>query len=241
MADRRICIHHPQFLPYVGFMARLLVADALVLLDDALYPTRNREQFKNRNRIRTPDGWAWLTIPTIRRGKQGQLISEVTIDNTQPWRRKVWGRLARTYAHARYFPAYAPFLRETFGREWARLLDLNLHLLGWLVEEMRLPRVALVRSSSLGVEAQGIERVLAICRRLGAREYLAGPMEGRRLSEEAVHRLASAGIRVTEFAWTCPPYHQCWGGFVPDLSSLDLLLNEGPHSQEVLAKGAGVP
>jgi len=232
-----IAAHHPQFLPYVGFPARLLVADRLVLLDDLRYPTRNREQFKNRNRIRVPGGWAWITVPTRVKGRRGQLISEVEIDNTQKWARKLTGRIAHCYCRAAYFPQYEPFLRKTFrGRIWARLIDLNLHLLHWLLGELQFTD-KVVMASELNVIGSAAERIVGFCQQLAADQFLAGPMEIERLSAGDQQFIHEAGIGMGTFQFECPRYRQCWSPFEENLSTLDLLLNEGPRSREILAEG----
>ena len=55
----RLVIHQPNFLPYVGFFHKLSLADTFVMMDNTQYD----KKFTNRNKIKIPDGWSWLTVP----------------------------------------------------------------------------------------------------------------------------------------------------------------------------------
>jgi hypothetical protein len=95
-------------------------------------------------------------------------------------------------------------------------------------------RGQIVLSSSLGVPGAATERLIGICRKLGATRYLTGAFAAGNHLDSAI--FADSGIELVIQEWTCPIYRQQFTGlgFLPDLSAVDLLLNEGPRSLECL-------
>ncbi|HNW92476.1 MAG TPA: WbqC family protein, partial [bacterium] len=134
MAERIVTIHQPQYLPWLGLVQKICDSDVFVVLDTVPY---SRNYFYNRNRVRTAQGWTWLTIPVLTKGKFGQPFSEVAICDDTDWRKKHWATLRQSYAKAPHFRAYELSLAEFYTRPYARLLDaacdsmrLTLNLLG---------------------------------------------------------------------------------------------------------------
>ena len=76
----RVAIHQPQYLPWLGYLAKWAAADVFVFLDTVQY---EKNGWQNRNRIKTPTGPRWLTVPV--HARLGTPIDEVTVDTAQPW------------------------------------------------------------------------------------------------------------------------------------------------------------
>ena len=70
----KVAIHQPQYLPWLGYFDKIDQVDCFVLLDDVQF---KKNEWQNRNRIKTPQGWQWLTVPVIHRFPQR--IDEVRI------------------------------------------------------------------------------------------------------------------------------------------------------------------
>lgn len=230
MADRVVAIHQPELLPWLGFMDKLRQCDVFVLLDHVPF---EKNYFQNRNRIRTatPQGWSWLTVPVLLKGRFGQPIDEVAIDHRRDWRAKHLKTLAQHYHAAPAFPRYWPSLAAHYERSPERLVDFSLPLIGWLVESLGLD-TPVVRSSELGVSGTRSALLLAICRKLSATEYLSG-ISGRDYLDVASFQRAGIAVRFQEFHH--PIYRQCYQPFVPALSAVDLLFNYGEEAREILA------
>jgi hypothetical protein len=226
----KVAIHQPQYLPWLGYFDKLDQVDCFVLLDDAQF---KKNEWQNRNRIKTAAGWQWLTVPVLHRFPQR--ISEVEINRTAPWARKHLQALFSNYASAPYFELHRPFFEDLYGREWGALLDVNMATITYLVEALGI-RTKLVLASSLPLPAglEATDRLVAICQALGADAYLSGA-GGRAYLDLA--RFEEAGIRVRFQAFQARPYPQCFGAFVPDLSVVDLLFNCNDHSLEILRQG----
>lgn len=223
-----VAIHQPHYLPWLRYVDKIARADLFVLLDDAQY-TKNGWQ--NRNKIKTPQGWTYLTVPV--EDPFGKPILEVRVCTREGWRRKHWNALRTCYGRAPYFRRYADAFEAVYAREWESLCDLNLHLLGVILKAVGV-RTPLVRSSELGVPGQATQRLVALCRAVGATAYLTGDYAAHNHLD--LDPFEQAGIKVVLQSWRCPTYRQQFPqvGFIPDLSVVDLLFNEGDHALEVL-------
>jgi hypothetical protein len=168
-------------------------------------------------------------------GRNWPAILEVEIDNRTPWARKHVGTLRQFYHKAPYLPRYLPELAEVLERRWAHLVDLDLAVIGLICNWLGLERPTL-RASALGIAGKQTERLLALCRHVGARRYLSGNAAKEYLDTEL---LARHGIEVEWQDYVHPIYPQQHGDFVPYLSIVDLLFNCGEESAAILAR-AGV-
>lgn len=226
----RVAIHQPQYLPWLGYFDKMDQVDSFVLLDDVQF---KKNEWQNRNRIKTAAGWQWLTVPVLHHSSQR--ISEVKINPTVPWARKHLQALVSNYASTPFLDLHRPFFEDLYAREWGSLLDLNLVTISYLVEALAI-RTKLVLASSLplptGIEAT--DRLVAICQALEADTYLSGA-GGRGYLDLA--RFDEAGIRVLFQAFQTRPYPQRFGAFIPDLSIVDLLFNCNGDSLHILRQG----
>lgn len=231
-----LAAHQPSYLPWLGYLDKMARADLFVVMDDLQYEAQN---FQNRNRIKLNHGAAWVTVP-LRRGAQSDRICDKRINNQasrrQHWQRRTWVTLAIHYRKAPYFARYADELGAIYQRPWDRLIDLDLAVLAlarrWL--DIDTP---LRRSSELALVGDKTDRILDMCRKLGATHYLSG--KGGSTSYLDVELLARGGVEVVWQTFTHPTYPQRYPaqGFVRNLAFLDLLFNCGPRSRELLFGG----
>jgi hypothetical protein len=205
-------------------------ADVFVLLDTTQFA---KDDFQNRNRIKTQNGPTWLTVPVFKKGRSEQLIEDVQICNQRNWRNRCWSMIVQNYKDAPRFEDYAPFFEQLYGRRWTELTALNEVIIAYLRDQFGLG-TELVKSSDLGVYVKGPTEVnLTIAERLGADVYLSGK-HGRDYLDEA--EFAKRGIEVRYQDFKHPVYPQLWGDFVPQMSSIDLLFNCGERSLEAIER-----
>ena len=228
---RVLAVLQPGYLPWLGYFDQMHRADVFVHYDDVQY---DKHGWRNRNRVKSASAEPhWLTVPVRHSGLDWPRVMDVLIDDRSPWARKHLGTLRQFYGRA-------PFFREVLGRlepvladPPARLVDLNLALLGTLLDLLGLKR-EVARSSELGVNGERTERLLALCRHFKATHYLTGDAARDYLDEAAFARI---GVKVVWQSYRHPEYPQGREPFIPYLSVVDLLMNCGPDSLRVLAAG----
>jgi hypothetical protein len=227
----RVAVHQPQYLPWSGLFDKIDQADCFVVLDTVQY---EKNEWQNRNRIKTPQGWCWLTVPVHYRFPQR--LGEVTVAQ-DGWQRTHWRTMTQSYRKAPFFDRYAPLLEPLYTTTWQGLVDLNLASMTRLAEGLGLgwaPRLA--SEMTLTDEPNG--RLIDICRQVGADVYLAGSGSRHYLDQA---RFAAAGIAVEFQQFEHPVYPQLYGPFEPALSTVDLLFNCGPDSLAVLRRSRPAP
>ena len=119
----------PGYLPWLGFFDQIARCDLFILYDDLPY---SKDTWRNRNRIRTPQGWCWLSVPVQNTGLLHKTIREVEIREERQWRRRHWCSLKYHYARAPYFPRYEEFFARLYENKRRFLNDLNLAIIRYV-------------------------------------------------------------------------------------------------------------
>lgn len=224
---RLLSAHQPQYLPWLGFFDKVARADVFVLLDDVQF---KKNEWQNRNRIKGPGGAQWLTVPVHHRFPQ--TIAEVEIAPPPAWRRKHLQALRSNYGKAPCFDAEMPLFAEILDRYWSHLAPLNIELIRSLTMRLGI-QTELRLSSELPARDDPTLRLVDLCRELEADAYLSGS-GGDYLDEQP---FADAGIALDYQQYDHPQYPQQHGEFEPFLSIVDLLMNCGDGSLEIIATG----
>ncbi len=224
-----ISIHQPQYLPWLGYFDKISKSDVFVLLDNVQF---KKNEWQNRNRIKTARGWQWLTVPVIH--KFSQKIDEVKINNTVRWGKKHLNTLVTNYSKTAFFRQHIAFFEQAFAREWRCLVDLNIHFIRYLADGLGLSEKRLVRASAYDLREDATERLIDICKQLQGDVYLSG-RDGAKYLNTALFE--KEGIQVVFQDYHHPRYPQLYGAFEPCLSAVDLLFNCGSESRSVLTKG----
>lgn len=226
-----LSVHQPQYIPWLGFFAKIAASDMFVFLDQVQYKAR---EYQNRNKIRTRDGSLWLTVPVLSKGVREQRIGDVRIDNTIDWQKKHWNTLLRAYAKAAFFKQYADFFEQVYTRPWEKLIDLNIHIIKYILDVLTI-QTPLYYESALPVSSTKTDRIIDICRACKADIYLSGMGGKDYLEEDKFHNHT---IRLIYQNFQHPVYNQhtmkAALDFIPYLSVIDLLFNEGVQSRDIL-------
>ncbi|MDQ6958097.1 MAG: WbqC family protein [Mariprofundaceae bacterium] len=224
-----ITIHQPNFLPWPGFFHKWMLADAMVLLDTVQY---EKNEWQNRNRIKTASGAQWITVPVNYR--YPQKIKEVTIADRR-WVRKVCSSIEQSYAKAPCFEAYWPSVREVLNQPFVRLKDLNVALIRLVGDAVGCTSPLLLASELEVHHADPTERLIEICSGMDGDAYLSG-QEGRTYLQR--EQFAQSGLTLYFQQIEMLEYPQLHGDFVPYLSVLDMLFNTGADAGEII-RGMG--
>jgi hypothetical protein len=225
--EKTIGILQPGYLPWLGFFEQMCRSDIFVFLDDVQY---EKGSWRNRNRIKTPHGLQWLTVPVLTKGQHFPLIREVRINNCIGWADKHIKSIAQHYTKAPYFKQYADDLFNVLRTPWNFLIDLDLALLDWLKKCLDIDTLTLL-SSDLGVKGRRTERLIAIIQHLNGTIFYEGSA-GRSYIEQT--DFMNSGITIAYQDYRHPVYPQLYGDFISHASVIDLLFNCGPQSREIL-------
>ena len=225
----RLAIHQPQYLPWLGYLAKWAAADLFVFLDTVQY---EKNGWQNRNRIKTAAGPRWLTVPV--HARLGTPIDAVGVDTAQPWRERHLRAIEEAYARAPYLLRHREALRRLYASDWPRLAPLAAASADWLARTLGIDTPARLASTLSVTATDPTERLIALCRAAGADTYLAGRDGARYMDREA---FARAGIAVLFQDYKHPQYAQLHGEFAPFLSGLDLLLTHGDEALAILRSG----
>lgn len=228
MADhKRVAIVQSNYVPWRGYFDLIASVDEFILLDDAQY---TRRDWRNRNRIKTAQGARWLTIAVQVSGRYTQSIHDTLVAEPD-WAQRHWDMLRQEYRRAPGFDELGPLVEELYATvPGPRLTDINRHFLERITAFLD---VTTPITLSLDYEPQGAktERLLDLCLKAGASEYISGPAARAYLDES---RFEARGIGVTWFDYgPYDEYAQLHPPFDPNLSILDLLLcvgNEAPRA-----------
>ncbi|KTS72112.1 hypothetical protein NS274_21975 [Pseudomonas oryzihabitans] len=225
MSDRSpsLAIHQPAYLPWLGYFDRIARVDRFVFLDTVQF---EKNSFINRNRIKTPQGVQWLTVPVFGRGHLNSDLSETRIDNSRDWRRDHLKALALNYRRTAHFDSRFARLEALYAEPEELLSAWCWRQLRFWLDELQIA-TPLLRASDLALQQRKSALVLEICQRLGAQHYLSGTL-GRDYLDEAA--FTDAGIRVEYQAFAPQPYPQLWGEFVAGLSIVDWWFNQPESS-----------
>jgi hypothetical protein len=223
-----ICIHQPDFLPWLGFFERLKRCDIFVVLDNVQFLRRG---WQNRDLIKTHTGQVWMTVPVRKKGRYHQLIREVEIDDSHDWRRKHLTTLRSAYGGTPHFKNVFESISEIYGRQQKLLIELNMDLIGYLGDMLGIS-VRTIRSSDLNVDSESSALLVGITKHLGGHTYLTGTGARQYLDEK---EFEASGINVEWQDFTHPVYEQAHGEFVPNLSSIDCLFNCGPECRSLIS------
>ena len=226
--------HQPVYLPWLGLFHKISLAETFVSFDRVQYLPKD---FNNRNRIKTPNGPIWLTVPVHKKGHREKAIEEIEIDNRTPWQRKHWRSLEMSYGKAPYWPRYRDFFEDVYAREWTHLAQLDDHMLLWFLSELGI-EVAFERASDHEFRGAKSDLVLDMCLQLGATRYIFGAL-GRDYADTAA--FADAGVEAVFQEYRHPTYPQLHGEFEPYMSVVDLLFNCGDESARILTAGQPEP
>ena len=225
-----VAIHQPQFMPWLGYFDKMDRADCFILLDTVQY---KKNEWQNRNRIKTAQGPQWLTVPVTYRFPAR--IADVAVNDGANWRHKHWQALITNYARADHWSDHERDLEALYERDWERLVDVSGASIEWLRRALGIDTP--VRwASDLEADEEPTQRLIDLCHAVGADVYLAGA-DGRQYMD--LERFTGAGIEVTFQHYRHPSYDQLFGPFETHMSALDLTLNCGPDSLEILRQGRG--
>lgn len=219
----KVAIHQPNYLPYLGFFHKLSLADTFVIMDDTQYD----KKFTNRNKIKVPGNWIWLTVPI---NKKHKFVANkiVEINNEENWQSDHFKKINHSYSNSEFFKKnYKTFFEKIYSKKWDHLFTLNYELIIQLIDWLDI-KIEVIKESELNINGNSTDRLVNISKKIGAETYVSG-IGGKEYMNKKMFETNNIKIEYQNFK--CPIYKQVFNSeFIPNLSIIDLLFNIGPKS-----------
>ncbi len=229
---KSIAIMQPTFLPWIGYFTLIERVDEFILFDHVQFEKRSWQQ---RNKIKTPNGAIWLSVPVSTKGKQDQSIKEAEIlyEGDKNPLDKIMKSIELNYKKAPFYTHYAQDLSAFFQEKPQYIAQLNETLIRWVCNLLEI-KTPLIHSSTLGVSGKKEDLLVDICQKREATHYISPPGSKAYLDQsDAFDRV---DIDLSYYEYPHPYYTQLHGDFEPYMCILDLLFNEGDQSAKIMKK-----
>ena len=221
---KKIVILQSNYIPWKGYFDLINVVDEFILFDDMQY---TRRDWRNRNKIKTPNGSTWLSIPVKVKGKYHQKIKDAKISDAG-WRQKHWNQIVQHYSRAAHFKEYKEIFEDLYlSNEEIFLSKINYRFLKAICEILEI-RTKISWSMDYHVSEGKTERLVHLCKQAGGTDYLSGPaareyINDRLFAEEDIklHYIDYSGYS---------KYNQLYPPFDHYVSVIDLIFNEGANA-----------
>jgi hypothetical protein len=220
---KTVVVLQSNYIPWKGYFDLVHDADLFIFHDDLQY-TKN--DWRNRNKIKTPKGAEWITIPVGT--DEHRLICEVTIRDAG-WQAKHWHTITRHYAECPYFPRYQAFFEDVYrGRTWTNLSELNQFLIRAIARDVLHIDAQFADSRDYALSGRKLDRLLELVTKAGGERYVSGPA-ARDYIDPASFAQAGIELRWKDYSGY-PEYRQRFPPFEHAVSILDLIFNVGPDA-----------
>ena len=219
-------IMQPTYNPWLGYFDLIDKVDIFVFLDNVQLVKRS---WQVRNRIKTPNGELFLTIP-IRKTKRRDelLIKDALINDEHPWRKKHLKTIETYYSKTKFFEEVFPFLKKLILNPTRNLADFNINIIQAIAKRIGI-ETPFVRASQIPNLTGRKDKLLAsICKQLKCRVYISPQGSAAYLEKEIPGgEIVKNGIELYYHNYEHPVYRQLYGEFLPYMGVFDLLFNEG--------------
>ena len=234
---KKLFIIQSNYIPWKGYFDAINSVDELILYDDMQY-TKN--DWRNRNKIKSAQGYQWLTIPIDVKGKLFQKINQAKAsEHYKGWRIKHWKTIQINYAKSPYFKTYKDAFEYLYlGTNEMFLSKINYSFIR-LINSLLGITTPIRWSSEFILNEERNERLVELCKETSATDYYSGPAAKSYLNETLFKQ---AGIKVHYLNYSgYPSYKQLYGSFIHEVSIIDLLFNMGPESKNYMKSFSGIP
>ena len=221
-ASKKICIHQPDYLPWLGFFHKINLCDMLVVLDDCQL---SKGSWTCRVYIAADGVKRWLTVPIFVKNRSGQLIKDVRICSETNWNIKHMKTIAQFYMKGAFFKELEDLLSPVFEKKYDFLLDLNMDFITRLLEFMSIDREIKFSSEVDCRKSVSTERLVNIIKASESDTYICGMGSSGYLKPELFE---NEGIKLYYQIYETFEYAQFnTDHFIPGLSIIDTIANIG--------------
>ncbi len=224
---KKVAILQSNYIPWKGYFDLINMVDEFILYDEVQY-TKN--DWRNRNKIKTPQGIQWLTIP-VRQESLDQKIKDTKISDKK-WNIKHWRTISQNYSKSKYFKDYKDIFEELYLKcDEEYLSQINYKFITTINEILEI-KTKLRWSSEFELVDGQTEKLLGICKDCNADIYLSGPAAKDYFNEDLAKQ---ENIKVEWMDYSgYKEYEQLNPPFEHGVTILDLIFNEGDRAKEFM-------
>lgn len=217
-----ITAHQPAYLPWLGYFDKIKRSDVYVYMDNVQYEVRS---FINRNKIKTPNGDLWITIPVKSKGHRELTLNQIQVSDEIDWKKDHLKSIYLNYKKAPGFEGKYLALERLYSHEHIFLTDVCIEHTKFWMDQLGIT-TPIYRLSDLSIDSKKSDLILDICNHFKADLYISGAL-GKDYLDGA--QFENAGIKIEYQNYQHPVYPQLWGGFLSHMSILDFWMNSDQY------------
>ncbi len=223
----RVAVLQSNYIPWKGYFDIINDVDLFIFHDDLQY-TKN--DWRNRNKIQTPSGSKWLTVPCGT--NERRLILDVFLED-KSWQKQHFNQIRQNYSKSAHYKEYEELLADMYlKRQWDHLYELNRFFITTVAQELLGCTTKFADSRDFKTHGVKHKKLLSMLQNAGASTYVSGPAAQGYIREQDY---VDAGI---DLVWKdysgYPEYPQLGSEFCHNLSVVDLLLNMGDNATDYI-------
>ena len=212
-----------SFIPWKGYFDIIHTVDTFIFLEDVQYTKRD---WRNRNKLKSPNGEIWISVPVIVASPE-QKIFETKIDYSTEWVEKIKKTIHHNYAASKFYSQYKDQILSLFDKKFETISEFNINATKKISSILGI-KTKFINSLELATSGKKDDRLIEICKKIGADSYLSGPSAKDYISNT---KFESARIELLYVDYLgYPEYSQLWGNFTHYVSIIDLIFNCGPEA-----------
>ena len=219
----KVAIIQSNYIPWKGYFDIINDSDIFIFLDDVQY-TKN--DWRNRNKIKTSNGASWLTIPAG--SNLNRLINEVEFNNNK-WQKEHWNKIEINYKDAIHFETYRGLFEDIYlNKEWTNLSMMNQYIIRTIAKEILGIKTTFMNSSELDQTGKKQEKVISLINSVNGKRYISGPA-AKNYNDDQLFSEHGIELIYKDYS-NYPEYEQFHSPFEHGVSILDLIFHKGPDA-----------
>ena len=228
---KRIAILQSNYIPWKGYFDLIAMVDEFIIYDEMQY-TKN--DWRNRNKIKTYLGPKWLSIPVKTKGHISNAVRIMDAEIADSgWARSHWNTIVQNYSKAKWFKEYASLFEALYAEceKETLLCKVNYKFLYRIIDLLGI-KTKISYSTDYGLIEGKTERLIDLVKKAGGTTYISGPAAKDYL-EERLFNNANIELQWMDYSGY-PEYPQLYPPFEHGLSILDLIFNCGADTSKYM-------
>jgi len=240
-SSKMCAIMQPDYLPWLGYFNLIDQSDVFVFLDDVQL---EKNDWQIRNRIKTFHGELLLSVSRKRnKGQTLPLIKETEITDSPDWKKKHLKSIETAYKKAEFFDEVFHSIEPLINSNLTILSEFNINIIKSISDMIGIKKEFVISSELSNIDGKKDEKIVKICKSIGCSAYLSPVGAADYINRKKLGGVfPDNNISLHYQNYSHPTYKQLYGAFIPHMSIVDLLFNEGfGESLKIIRKGQGKP